>query len=91
MKFYLENTELRRDGRFLLEKYPQLKQFQISMGQELIENRWGENFVRISLYIHLKDLNELVKLTDIIGEPVIIDGDEQGTCGCITIYDGYIE
>lgn len=91
MRYKLESITLYIKQEKILNKYPQLSDFNIEIVKREIERAYNKIEFRYEAYIEIADLEELNKLMGILGHDLIITITGDDLEPTILIYDGYID
>lgn len=91
MRYKLESITLYIKQEKILNKYPQLSDFNIEIVKREIERAYNIIEFRYEAYIEIADLEELNKLMGILGHDLIITITGDDLEPTILIYDGYID
>ena len=91
MRYKLESITLYIKQEKILNKYPQLSDFNIEIVKREIERAYNKIEFRYEAYIEIADLEELNKLMGISGHDLIITITGDDLEPTILIYDGYID
>ena len=91
MRYKLESITLDIKQEKILNKYPQISDFNIELVKREIERAYNIIEFRYEAYIEIADLEELNKLMGILGHDLIITITGDDLEPTILIYDGYID
>ena len=91
MRYKLESITLYIKQEKILNKYPQLSDFNIEIVKREIERTYNKIEFWYEAYIEIADLEELNKLMGILGHDLIITITGDDLEPTILIYDGYID
>lgn len=88
MKYKIESVELFLEQDKVLEKYPQLADFNVTIEREEKQLR-NQFLIKHIPYIEINDIEDLNRLVEALKCDVIVTGDNGEIK--LMIYDGYIE